>query len=95
MHSRALQKLTAYFVHDGDSRVVHSVDGKQDFVVGIILGKEAAEILFQVIVLSAKRFQDTDGSRVCEWRRRNGQVTARSDTGEHAVNPRANQQQNE
>src|SRR5277367_5626906 len=60
VNPRPLRKLMAHFLHDRDGRIAKSVDRQQNFVVRIILEEEAAQILFQAIVLSAKRLQNTD-----------------------------------
>src|SRR5580692_2256606 len=94
MDPRPLRKLTTHLIHNRDGGVGERVDREQNFVVRIILGEEAAQIFFETIVLSTKRFQNADGWQCCGRGWRNCQVSARRNLGKDAVNPRASKQQN-
>src|SRR5580704_9497471 len=94
LNFRTLRKLPPYFFYDRDRGIGKPVDGEENFVVWIILGEEAAQIFFQAVVLSTKRFQNANGGWHGERGQKNAEVTARLERSQRAKHPRTDLQQN-
>jgi hypothetical protein len=57
-----------------------------------LLREEAAEVLFQTFILSAKRLEHADGSELYCGRRCNREIAPHSENHENAVHPGSGEQ---
>jgi hypothetical protein len=62
------------------------MDAEQNFVFGIILHHEAAQIFFQAIVMTAEGLKNTDRRLVSGGRQSRGQKPPRGNNNQDAVN---------